>query len=169
MNAIPFDYRPEQPSDAAAVEALHAEVFGPGRFARAAFRLREGVPHDPDLSLVATVDGKLAASVRLTPIRIGTVPALLLGPLVVAPPYAGRGAGRTLVRKSLAAAKERGHRLVLLVGDEPYYGALGFSRLPPYAVTLPGPVDPARVLIASLAPNAAVGLTGAAERAPPPR
>ena len=169
MNAIPFDYRPEQPSDAAAVEALHAEVFGPGRFARAAFRLREGVLHDPDLSLVATVDGKLAASVRLTPIRIGTVPALLLGPLVVAPPYAGRGAGRTLVRKSLAAARERGHRLVLLVGDEPYYGALGFSRLPPYAVTLPGPVDPARVLIASLAPNAAVGLTGAAERAPPPR
>jgi predicted N-acetyltransferase YhbS len=52
---------------------------------------------------------------------------------------------------------------VLLVGDEPYYGPLGFARLPPYAVTLPGPVDPARVLIASLAPNAAVGLTGKAE------
>src|SRR6185312_17219913 len=110
-----------------------------------------------------TLADRVVASVRLTPIRIGTLPALLLGPLVVDPEYKGKGAGKKLVRISLEAARAAGHRLVLLVGDEPYYGPLGFARLPPYAVTLPGPVDPARVLIAGLAPNAAVGLKGAAE------
>ncbi|HZP20347.1 MAG TPA: N-acetyltransferase [Bauldia sp.] len=164
MNAEPFEYRPEQPADAPLIEALHEEVFGPGRFARAAFRLREGVAHDPDLSLVALAGGRLVASVRLTPIAIGDRPALLLGPLVVAPPWKGQGAGKALVRKSLAAAKAAGHRLVLLVGDEAYYGPLGFARTPPYAITLPGPVDPSRVLVASLVPDAAAGLKGPATR-----
>jgi predicted N-acetyltransferase YhbS len=162
MHSPLFTYRRELPEDEAVIEALHADVFGPGRFARAAFRLREGVPHHPDVSFVALNGGRVIASVRLTPIRIGTVPALLLGPLVVAPEFKGRGAGKALVRLSLDTAKSAGHRLVLLVGDEPYYGPLGFARLPPYAVTLPGPVDPARVLVASLAPNAAVGLYGEA-------
>jgi predicted N-acetyltransferase YhbS len=160
MHSPLFTYRRELPEDASVIEALHAEVFGPGRFARAAFRLREGVPHHPDVSFVALNGGRVVASVRLTPIRIGTVPALLLGPLVVAPEFKGKGAGKALVRLSLETAKSAGHRLVLLVGDERYYGPLGFARLPPYAVTLPGPVDPARVLVASLAPNAAVGLHG---------
>lgn len=162
MNTEPFTYRREDPADSETIEALHADVFGPGRFARTAFRIREGANHDPDLSLVALADGRLVASVRLTPIAIGDKTALLLGPLVVDPVYKGRGAGKALVRRSLAAAKEAGHSLVLLVGDEPYYGPLGFTRLPPYAVTLPGPVDPARVLIASLKPNAAIGLNGLA-------
>ena len=47
MTASPFAYRLEQPADNDEIEALHAEAFGPGRFARAAFRLREDVPHDP--------------------------------------------------------------------------------------------------------------------------
>jgi predicted N-acetyltransferase YhbS len=163
MNLPEFAYRREVPADEPAIDDLHARAFGPGRFARAAFRLREGVPHDPDLSFVATLDGRVVASVRLTPIRIGGQPALLLGPLVVEPAFKGKGAGKNLVRISLEAARSAGHRLLLLVGDEPYYGPLGFARLPPYAVTLPGPVDPARVLIASLVPNAAVGLAGRAE------
>ena len=159
-----FTFRRELPKDDPVIEALHREVFGPGRFARAAFRLREGVPHHPDVSFVALNDGRIVASVRLTPILIGTLPALFLGPLVVAPEFKGRGAGKALVRLSLETAKNAGHRLVLLVGDEPYYGPLGFARLPPYAVTLPGPVDPARVLVASLAPNAAIGLHGRARK-----
>jgi predicted N-acetyltransferase YhbS len=162
MHSPLFTYRRELPEDDAVIEGLHRDVFGPGRFTRAAFRLREGVPHHPDVSFVALNNGRVVASVRLTPILIGTVPALLLGPLVVAPEFKGRGAGKALVGLSLDTAKTAGHRLVLLVGDEPYYGPLGFTRLPPYAVTLPGPVDPNRVLIASLAPNAAVGLYGRA-------
>ena len=35
------------------IEAINEEAFGPGRFARAAYRIREGGPHERDLSFVA--------------------------------------------------------------------------------------------------------------------
>ena len=162
MTSDPFTYRPERPADAAAIDAIHDEAFGPGRYARAAFRLREGVPHDPTLSFVAESGGWLIASVRLTPIRIGGRPAILLGPLAVIPEFKGRGAGKRLVGIALAASRERGHAVVMLVGDEPYYGPLGFVRLPRYRVTLPAPADPDRVLFAGLVPGALDGLSGAA-------
>lgn len=164
MNSHPFAYRREMPADEAHIVALHDTVFGPGAYARAAYRLREGVPHDPTLSFVAMVRHRLVASVRLTPIAIGARPALLLGPLAVDPEFKGRGAGKALVRMAVAAARDAGHSVVMLVGDEPYYGPLGFTRLAPYAITLPGPVDPARVLVAGLADGALDGLSGAAER-----
>ena len=162
MTSHPFTYRPETPTDDPSIETIHAEAFGPGRFARAAFRLREGVPHDPALSFVAHAGDRLVASVRLTPIRIGARPALLLGPLAVVPEFKGRGAGKQLVRIALEAARDAGHAVVMLVGDEPYYGPLGFTRLPRYAVTLPGPVDPDRVLFAGLTAEARAGLSGPA-------
>ncbi len=165
MTESPFTLRPERPADAPAIEALNDVAFGPGRFARTAYRLREGVPPDPRLSLIAEIGERLIGSVRLTPITIAGRPALLLGPLAVDPAWSGRGCGKQLVRTALAAARAAGHALVLLVGDEPYYGPLGFARLPPGSVTLPGPVDPARILLAELLPGAAAGVSGPVERA----
>ena len=159
----PFTFRLEQPGDAATIDVLHAELFGPECFKRAAYVLRDGVPADPRLSFVATRDGVLAASVRLTPITIGGQPALLLGPLVVDPKWKGQGAGRALVRLALGTARAQGHRLVMLVGDLPYYGPLGFSFLGRDIITLPAWVDPDRVLLAGLLPGALDGVGGAAE------
>jgi predicted N-acetyltransferase YhbS len=84
---------------------------------------------------------------------------------VVKPEFKGQGAGKTLVRMAVAAARGAGHRIVLLVGDEPYYGPLGFVALEPYAITLPAPVDPNRVLVAGLADGALEGLSGPASQA----
>ena len=153
--------RPEEGCDAAAVESLQRSAFGPGAYARAAFRVREQAPHDPALSFVAASNDTLVASVRLTPIAVGAHAGMLLGPLVVAPAFTGFGYGRGLVRRALAAARDRGVAFVLLVGDEPYYGPLGFRRVTPAgAVTLPGPADPFRILVAELSPGAASDLRG---------
>ena len=160
-----FTVQAERAEDDAAIEALHEAAFGPGRFARAASLLREGVPHDPELSFVATAGLAMIASVRLTPIRIGHRPALLLGPLAVVEGWKGRGAGKSLMRTALAASREAGHEVVLLVGDEPYYGPFGFVALPPYRITLPAPADPARVLVCPLVEGALEGLAGPACRA----
>jgi predicted N-acetyltransferase YhbS len=100
----------------------------------------------------------------MTPIFIGGRPALLLGPLVVAPEFKGQGAGRTLVGLALGAARRLGHRVVMLVGDLPYYGQLGFVHLGRDVITLPAPVDPDRVLVAGLVGGALDGLGGPAER-----
>jgi predicted N-acetyltransferase YhbS len=163
MTSLPLQILPETPDHAAAIESLHERGFGPGRFARTAFRLREGVPPVPGLSYVALVGTLLVGSVRLSPIRIGATPALLLGPLAVEPAFAGRGIGTALMTTALDAARANGHRLAVLVGDEPFYVKSGFRRVPHGRVRLPGPVDPDRLLAAELFPGALEGVSGLAE------
>jgi predicted N-acetyltransferase YhbS len=152
---------PEQPDDGAAIERLYERTFGPGRFARTAYRLREAKEHRREYSFTARIGTLLVGSVRLTPILIGETQALLLGPLTIEPPFRSRGIGRALIEASLKAAHEGGVKLVLLVGDEPYYGRMGFKKVPHKQVELPGPVDRDRVLVAELVPGAFEGVSGA--------
>lgn len=150
MTSLPLTIRHELPVDAAAIERLHERAFGPGRFARTAFRLREGVPPDPALSFAAHVGTFLVGSIKVTPVLAGGHRALMLGPLTVDPAFDGRGIGSALMNRSIEAAREAGHDLIMLVGDEPYYARFGFRMLPPGQLVLPGPADPARFLALEL-------------------
>lgn len=147
-------------ADLPAIDRLDARAFGPGRFARSAYRLREGVAPEFALSFVAHVGTLLVGVNRMTAVACGTQPALLLGPLTVEPAFHKRGIGAALVERSLAAAGAQGHRLVILVGDEPYYRRFGFFRVPPGQLTLPGPVDAARLLVCELVEGAFEGVSG---------
>jgi predicted N-acetyltransferase YhbS len=160
MSDISLTILPETADDAVAIERLYERTFGPGRFAKTAYRIREDVEHVRELSFTARIGTLLVGSVRLTPIRIGKAKALLLGPLTVEPPFRERGVGQALIERALAEAKAKGHRLVVLVGDEPYYGKSGFKRVPKGQATMPGPVDPARLLICELAEGAFDGVSG---------
>ncbi len=160
MTDISLTILNETEADAPAIDRLHERTFGPGRYARTAYRLREEVPHRLDLSFTARIGTLLIGSVRLSPVRIGEAKALLLGPLTIEPPFRERGAGQALIGRALDEARARGHRLVVLVGDEPYYGKCGFKRIPPGRVTMPGPVDPGRLLVAELADGAFDGILG---------
>jgi predicted N-acetyltransferase YhbS len=160
MSELDLTILPETAGDATAIERLHERTFGPGRYARSAYRIREGRGHVLALSFTARIGTLLVGSVRLTPVRVGEAPALLLGPLTVEPPFRERGVGGTLMKRALKEAKDKGHRLVLLVGDEPYYAKADFKRVPKGQVKMPGPVDPARLLVAELAPGAFEGVSG---------
>lgn len=146
--------RPVAPEDVPLISALHDRVFGPGRFARTAYRVRERMDPGSEVSRfcrLAAADGHLIAALRMSEIAIGGTPgAVLLGPLVVAPEYAGQGYGRALVKEAIDAAREAGVKLVVLVGDEPYYGRFGFKPVAPGSIMFPGPVNPARILAAEL-------------------
>ncbi|MGI8724425.1 MAG: GNAT family N-acetyltransferase [Methyloceanibacter sp.] len=145
----------ESPSDAHALSQLSADAFGPGRFARSAYRVREGVPPVAELCLTARLGNRLIGSIRFTAVSIGDEPhALLLGPLVVDPAETGKGYGKALVADGLARAEKAGFSLVLLVGDMPYYGRFGFAPVPSGQMKLPGPVDSARLLAYELEPGA---------------
>jgi predicted N-acetyltransferase YhbS len=150
------------PADDDFVEELHAIAFGPGRFARTAFRVRERFPIDPSLSLIAEVDGTPCGSVWMTPISIGGVDGYLLGPLATHPNFRRRGAGKQLARDAARMALERGGAgsFVLLVGDQDYYCPLGWEPTKPGAILFPGPVDPHRVLLYAADPTLAARLSG---------
>jgi predicted N-acetyltransferase YhbS len=162
-----WQIRAERPSDDAAVERLVNSVFGPGRFAKTAYRLREGVAPDPRLSFVAE-DPKLRAllgAVRFWPVIVGKRPSLLLGPLAVDPNLRGRGIGIALMQRGIEEARALGYQSVVLVGDEPYYAKVGFTKLKPGQVRFPGPVDGNRVLGLALSEGALETLLGDVRRA----
>ena len=154
MHDLPFVLELATDDDADPIERLNERVFGPGRFARTAYRIRETTPADPALSFVARVGTLLVGASAMTPIAIGDAPALLLGPLIVEPVFRSQGIGEALVTTSLEAAKAAGWKLVILVGDEPYYARMGFRRAPKNRISLPGPVDPDRLLYCELEPDA---------------
>ncbi|WP_404402694.1 GNAT family N-acetyltransferase [Pelagibacterium halotolerans] len=157
--------RLETPFDDAWIEELHEISFGPGRFARAAFRVRERFAVDPSLCWIAELGGQRAASVRMTPISVGGINGYLLGPLMTDPAFRKQGAGRTLVKHVCDLALERdGVEFVLLVGDLAYYRPLGFAPTIPNAIRFPGPVDPARVLVHSADAEMGAKLSGPVSR-----
>ncbi len=146
-----FKIQSETPDDLPALNELCALAFGPGRFARTAYRVREGRAPDTALSFVAWSDGRAAGSIRFTAVKIGGEEgALLLGPLAVDPEFAGQGCGRALIEHGLKAARAGGYRLVLLVGDASYFKRSGFQPVSPARIKFPGPVDPARILAVEL-------------------
>src|SRR5262245_22033832 len=160
--------RPAQPEDAAAIAGLHARAMGPGRFARTAYRVREGAAADfSPFCRVSLIAGRIVAAVRFTPVLIGGKPGpLMLGPLAVDPAVANRGYGRGLVAAALDDARGAGVPLVVLVGDEPYYARLGFRRAPRGQIAMPGPVDPDRLLAVELIPGSLAGFSGLVTAAP---
>ena len=163
----PITTRAIADADLAEISRLHARAFGPGRFARSAYRVREGTAPVSPYCRAALLGNRLIAALRMTEARIGTTGgALLLGPLAVDPDFVNQGLARRLVGEAIEAARAGGVRLVLLGGDMPYYGRFGFQPVPRGQIVFPGPVDPARILALELAPGALADYRGlvAAER-----
>ncbi len=155
-----FELVPLRGEHEAAVTALHEEVFGPGRYARTAYRVRREVSHHADLSLVALIDGQVRGANWQTRVVVGQERGVLLGPLAVHPACKGQGIGRALLAASLELACAAGAAFVVLVGDAPYYERAGFVRLWHQGVIWPGPVDAARVLIYECETGVAARLKG---------
>jgi predicted N-acetyltransferase YhbS len=169
-----YQVEPALASDEAAIEHLLDLSFGLSRRSRTSYRLREGNTAIKGLSLVVREPGAgLVGAISFWPLRIGprATPALLLGPLAVHPERQNLGIGLKLMQEGLTRAAKMGHRLVILVGDEPYYARVGFKRLPEGRLSLPGPVDPNRFLYLELVEGAlgeAEGLVLAPWRAASP-
>lgn len=157
-----FSIAPERADHASAIDTLHDQAFGPGRFARAAFRLREQGPHDPARSFVAfDASGGLVGSVRMSPVQTSASGhhGYLLGPLAVDVSRKNGGIGRALVSAAADAAAGTEACFVVLVGDAPYYAPLGFE-VALRSLSLPGPVLPKRLLVRPLNAFDAASLSG---------
>ncbi len=138
--------REEKPCDVATREALLDRAFGPSRFEKTCERLRENRLAAAHLSLVAELDGRLVATVRLWHVAWSNGHGLMLGPLAVDDECRSLGLGGLMMRQALSRAATLGHESVVLVGDEPYYQRFGFSPALTTRLDLPGPLDRARFL-----------------------
>ena len=158
--AAPFAIRAERASDVVAREALLDACFGDNRHSRTCQRLRDGRAPAEGLALSALVRGRLVGTVRLWHVSVGGIPALMLGPLAVEDSSRKLGVGAALMDHALAAAKTRGHRVVILLGDAPYYARFGFSAAKTGELSLPGPFERDRLLGLELSEGALDGAWG---------
>ncbi len=134
----------ETPADWWEVEALYDLCFAPGRTALSSYRLREEVPMVAELCYLIRTEGAVHGAVRNWPVRIGDARSLLLGPIAIHPTRQGEGLGAALMGRVLREAPGLGWERILLVGDAPYYGRFGFTKLDD--VVMPPPTNPDRVL-----------------------
>lgn len=166
MNAHPtapeIVIAPERADQARAVDALVERAFGPGRYAKAAERLREGNRTRADLSFTAVAAGEVVGAIRQWPVQVGEARGVFLGPIAVEGGWRKHGIGADLIARAVAAAEAAGEAFIFLVGDMPLFGPHGFEVVPRGRATMPGPVDPARILWRATRPG---GLDGVAGRA----
>src|ERR1700740_1289803 len=158
--AAPFAIRAERTSDVVAREALLEACFGDTRHTRTCQRLRDGRAPAEGLAFSAVARGRLVGTVRLWHVSAGGVPALVLGPLAVADCHRKLGVGAALMDHALAAARARGHRAVLLLGDAPYSARSGFSADKARELALPGSFERERLLALELEAGALDGAWG---------
>ena len=169
--AAPFAIRAERASDVVAREALLDACFGENRHMRTCQRLRDGRAPAEGLAFTAMAQGRLVGTLRLWHVSAGGNPALVLGPLAVDVSSRKLGVGTALMDHALAAAKARGHRAVILLGDAPYYARFGFSAQKTGELSLPGPFERDRLLALEFEDGALDGAWGmiAAQGAPAPK
>ena len=115
-----------------------------GKEALLARKLRGRDTFVPELDYVAELDGFVIGSIMYTRSKVvgeggdgaprewGT---LTFGPVSVLPKYQRQGVGSALIRKTLEAARELGHRAVLIFGHESYYPRFGFKPASEYGIT----------------------------------
>jgi predicted N-acetyltransferase YhbS len=153
MTVCKFSIIPQESQHQDVIEDLLDQVFGLARRVKTSYRLREGEKPVEGLSFVALeMASRLVGAISFWNVLIGKegYAALLLGPLAVAPDRQGTGIGRGLMRIGLDRAAQMGAKLVILVGDEPYYARVGFRKVPEDQLLMPGPVDPDRLLYLEL-------------------
>lgn len=139
--------RPEQPSDAEAIRAVHVAAFEPPEPGEPSAwdlvdDLRACDAWLPALSLVAadvatpdTVVGHVVCSRA----SLDGHPVLGLGPLGVLPARQRSGVGSALMHAVLAAADALDEPLVVLLGHHDYYPRFGFRRAADLGITPPDP------------------------------
>lgn len=138
--------------DAQSVEDLLDAAFGPDRFGRTAYRIRQGLQPVDALSFALQGDDGLIGVIQCWPVAHhgadGAVTNLVMvGPVAVRPDIQGGGHGRALMDKMVESAQAQADGALMMIGDPEYYGRFwGFNADATGAWDLPGPFEQRRLL-----------------------
>lgn len=155
-----MNIRLHQDGDQKRVEQLLDLAFGSNRFEKAAYSFRVDVAPISELSFVVHEDDLIIATLQFWPVIVSGKNCLLLGPIAVLPELQGKGCGIALMQHGLDQARKLGHSRVILVGDEPYYRRVGFSRECAKHLTMKGQIDQSRILALELLKGSFNGVFG---------
>lgn len=134
-----------------ALEALLDAAFGEDRHGRTAYAVRAGVEPVDSLSFVAMKDGALVGSLQSWPVELEiadgpALPLAMIGPVAVHPDFQQQGIGKHMTR-IVAQKLDLAEESAMMIGDPDYYEPFGFLSGPASGWTLPGPVEPHRILL----------------------
>ena len=141
-----FVIRQETPFDDFAAESLVKKVFGPGRFAKSAYRFRDSQEDIAELAFVAENHlGHIVGTIRYWDFSVSDK-IILLGPIAIEKGLRNMGLGENLMYVSLEKAKNMGYVQVVLVGDYKYYQRFGFTHDMADNIRFGYPINPERLL-----------------------
>lgn len=125
--------------------------FGPGKFARSVYRLREKNDRDTEFSYIYELNNQILSSISYYKTYLNNdINGLLLGPLAVDPEHRGKGYGVELVKYTIALIKKTTtYDFILVIGDYHYYEKFGFKKIN-NTFSFYGPVNSEKVLILPL-------------------
>lgn len=154
--------RAETATDHAAVRRVNELAFGGPAEALLVDRLRAVA--DPQISLVAVMDGKVVGHIFFSPISVeindSSSLALALGPMAILPEQQRQGLGSQLVRAGLQECQRIGCNVVVVVGHPEYYPRFGFVPAKQKGLTCEFPVPDEVFMVAELRPQALAGCRG---------
>jgi len=127
----------------AIIGAIHDAAFG-GSYESALVDQLRADGHAL-LALVADDDSRLVGHIMFSRMGIetatGSIRAVALAPIAVLPEYQRKGIGSRLVESRLALLRNRGERIVIVVGHPVYYPRFGFSNEKAAALESPFPAE----------------------------
>jgi predicted N-acetyltransferase YhbS len=134
-----------------ALETLLDLAFGTDRHGRTAYAVREGAEPVDSLSFVAMDGETLTGSLQCWPVTLlfpdaDALSLVMVGPVAVHPEYQNQGIGKYMTREVTARLDHVGQS-AMMIGDPDYYQPFGFRSGPASGWTLPGPVEPHRILL----------------------
>lgn len=128
--------REERPEDAPGVRRVLERAFGQADEADLVDRIRQaGAATVSLVALSGPADGgagpdDIIGHILFSPVTIGDrippSPTVGLAPMAVAPPHQRRGVGTALAEAGLAACRDGGIGLVVVLGHPDYYPRFGF-------------------------------------------
>lgn len=118
-------------------EAFKTAEHSDGNEQELVSKLRESNNFIPELSLVATINGKIVGYILFTKIKIGKYEELALAPLAVLPKYQKQGVGTKLIQEGHKIAKRLGYHYSIVLGSEKYYQKFGYLPASIYRIKPP--------------------------------